>query len=110
MSEEAPKRVGTSSQLSQVEKHPEHEEALAEPAQEPPKGPPEKVCFDYADLERLYGAVRNLFHLSVSLDLQDQYRRLEARGSTSALTRQGEEAVRTLEAHLEYVKDESDGS
>lgn len=66
----------------------------------------DEVAVQVSDLETIRGALSNLYYLSVSLDLQDQYRRLETRGSTSALTSQGEEALTKVNSYLELARDD----
>lgn len=68
----------------------------------------EEVVVQVSDIEFVQGALHNLYYLSVALDLEEQYRRLESRGVTSALTTQAEEALTKLNAILELAKKDED--
>jgi hypothetical protein len=63
----------------------------------------EEVVAQVSDLEFVSGVLHNLYYLSIALDLQDQYRKLETRGATSALSAQAEEAVTKVDALLELA-------
>lgn len=68
----------------------------------------EEVVVQVSDLENIQGALSNLYYLSVALDLQDQYRRLESRGATSALTAQAEEALTKVRAYMKLAEEEEE--
>ena len=67
----------------------------------------EEVAVQTSDIEFIRDTLQNLYFMSVSLDLQDQYRRLDDRGSVSALTIQAEEALTKAKAAAELAVDES---
>lgn len=69
----------------------------------------EEVVVQVSDLEVVQGAVSNLYYLSVSLDLQEQYRKLDARSTTSALTVQAEDALRKVNAALKLAEGDEEG-
>ena len=58
----------------------------------------EEVAVQTSDIEFIRDTLTNLYSFCISLDLQDQYRRLDDRGGTSALTVQTEEALTKAKA------------
>lgn len=63
----------------------------------------EEIAVQTSDIEFIRDTLQNLYGLAVSLDLQDQYRRLDDRGSVSALTLQAEEALTKAKAAAELA-------
>ncbi len=58
----------------------------------------EEVAVSTSDIEFIRDTLTNLYSFCISLDLQDQYRRLDDRSGTSALTVQTEEALTKAKA------------
>jgi hypothetical protein len=58
----------------------------------------EEVTIQTSDIEFIRDTLTNLYSFCISHDLQDQYRRLDDRGSTSALTIQTEDALTKAKA------------
>lgn len=66
----------------------------------------EEVAVQVSDIKFIRDTLQNLYGLVIALDLQDQYRRLDDRGATSAITVQVEEALTKANAAVELVEKE----
>ncbi len=68
----------------------------------------EEVVVQTSDIEFIRDTLQNLYFLTVALDLQEQYRRLDDRGASSALKVQAEEALTKAVAAAELANESDD--